>query len=166
MTARRPASRTRSVQTRGTAPGLGAFTTSTDVTLTAVPASRPKCDGCGHAFHRDECSRKGPSGCEPVLDPATGKAVGFACSRTRAPCPCPFGECHTCGTAIAGASPFPLGTGPEVDVDRGSAGAPDGQLAVRKLADGSLAVRRLADGEQPGEGEWRGREHEHAEVTR
>jgi hypothetical protein len=46
-----------------------------------------------------------------------------------------------------------------VSVERGSAGAAGGLLAVRELDDGFLACRGLADGEQPAEGEWRGREH-------
>lgn len=124
-----------------------------------------KCDGCGHAAHRDGCRAKGPSSSVAVLDPATGRPIGIACSRTRAPCPCPFGACHTCGALIAGASPFPLGSAPEVDIDRGSAGAPDGTWAVRKLADGSLACRPLGEGEQPGEGEWRGHAHIHQLAT-
>jgi hypothetical protein len=125
-----------------------------------VTAGR-RCDGCGHAFHRDTCPRKGTTGCIPLLD-SFGAPVGIACSRTRRSCPCPFGECHTCGAPIAGAAPLPLGHGAaEIDIDRGSAGAPDGTLAVRKLPDGTLACRRLADGEQPGEREWRGREHAH-----
>ena len=121
-----------------------------------------KCDGCNHAFHRDTCPRKGPSGCVPLLDPATGKPTGIACSRSRAPCPCPYGACHKCGAPVAGATPFPLDSGAaEIDVDRGSAGAEDGQLAVCQLPDGTLACRRLAPGEQPGEREWRAREHVH-----
>lgn len=122
-----------------------------------------RCDGCGHAFHRDQCPRKAASGCMPVLNPATGNQAGIACwGRPRPPCPCPFGACHTCGAPIAGAAQFPLDSGaPEIDVDRGSAGAPDGHLAVRQLPDGTLACRRLAPGEQPGRGEWRGREHIH-----
>ena len=120
-----------------------------------------QCGGCGHAFHRDQCPRKGASGCLPLLD-ATGRQVGIACSRTRVPCPCPFGECHDCGAPIAGAAPFPLDSGtPEIDIDRGSAGAPDGTWAVRQLPGGTLACRRLEPGEQPGDGEWRGREHVH-----
>ena len=95
------------------------------------------------------------------LDPATGRPDGIQCYGDRAPCPCPFGACHTCGAPIAGASLFPLRSASEIDVDRGSAGAADGQLAVRKLADGTLACRRLAAGEEPGRGEWRGREHVH-----
>lgn len=127
-----------------------------------MPDAR-RCDGCGHAFHRDTCPRKGTSGCTPLLDPATGRQIGIACSRgSRQPCPCPFGECHTCGAPIAGASPFPLDSGAaEIDIDRGSAGAPDGTLAVRQLPAGTLACRRLEPGELPGEGEWRGREHAH-----
>jgi len=50
---------------------------------------------------------------------------------------------------------------PRIDVDWGSAGAPDGQLAVCQLADGTLACRRLASGEHPGDGWWQAREHEH-----
>jgi hypothetical protein len=122
--------------------------------------TRRRCDGCKHVFHRDGCTGKGPSRCQPLLDRATGRQTGIACWSTRAPCPCPFGECHTCGAPIAGATPFPLDSGtPEIDIDRGSAGAPDGTLAVRRLPDGTLACRHLADGEEPGEGEWRGREH-------
>ncbi len=134
-----------------------------DATGTA-PGARPagrRCGGCNHAAHRDTCPRKGTSGCIPLLDPATGQQTGVACSRTRVPCRCPWGECHTCGAPIAGAAPFPLGSAPETDIDRGSAGAPDGTLAVRQLPDGTLACRSLADGEEPGEGEWRGREHVH-----
>jgi len=126
------------------------------------PGSGRRCEGCNHAAHRDTCPRKGASGCIPLLDPATGRQTGIACVRGRGPCPCPFGACHACGAPIAGATPFPLDSGaPEVDIDRGSAGAPDGTLAVRQLADGTLACRRLADGEEPGEREWRGREHVH-----
>jgi hypothetical protein len=121
-----------------------------------------KCDGCGHSFHRDTCPRKGTSRCIPLLDPATGRQTGIGCLRGRGDCPCPFGACHTCGAPIAGATPFPLDSGaPETDIDRGSAGAPDGQLAVRQLPDGTLACRRLAPGEEPGEREWRAREHAH-----
>jgi hypothetical protein len=119
-----------------------------------------KCPGCGHAWHRDLCPCKGPSGCVPLLNPATGQPRGFACSGTRAPCPCPFGWCHTCLRMIAGASTLPLYDGsPEINIERGSAGAPDGTWAVWKLADGTLGCRVLADGEQPAEREWRGREH-------
>ena len=128
----------------------------------ALTTAVRKCDGCGHAFHRDTCPRKGPSGCLPLLDPATGRQTGVACSRTRVPCPCPWGECHECGAPIAGATPFPLNSGtPEIDIDRGSASAADGALAVRQLPDGTLACRRLAPGEEPGDREWRGREHAH-----
>jgi hypothetical protein len=118
------------------------------------------CPGCGHKFHRDTCIRKGASRCMPVLDPATGRQTGIACSSVRGPCPCPYGACHDCGAPIVGASPLPLDSGaPEIDIDRGSAGA--GALAVRQLADGTLAVRRLAGVEEPAAGEWRGREHAH-----
>ena len=120
-----------------------------------------KCDGCGHAAHRDQCRGKGPASCLVLLDPVTGERSGIVCARTRVPCPCPFGTCHTCGAPVAGASPFPLGSVPEVDIDRGSAGAADGTWAVRKLADGTLGCRPLGDGEEPGRGEWRGRAHVH-----
>lgn len=79
---------------------------------------------------------------------------------TRLPCACPFGLCHTCGAPIAGASPLPLGD-LEVDVDRGSAGVPDGTVTVWKLADGTLACRRLVAGDVVGAGEWPGRVHVH-----
>jgi hypothetical protein len=46
-----------------------------------------------------------------------------------------------------------------VSIERGSARDPGGRLAVRALDDEYLACRDLADGEQPGHGEWRGREH-------
>jgi hypothetical protein len=126
------------------------------------PAAGRRCGGCGHAFHRDTCPRKGTSGCAPLLAP-DGQVHGIACSRGRAPCPCPcpFGECHTCGAPIAGVAPFPLGSAAEIDVDRGSAGRPDGTLAIRQLPDGTLGCRRLPDGEEPGEGEYRGRAHVH-----
>lgn len=120
-----------------------------------------KCDGCGHAIHRDGCKAKGPSSGLTLLDPATGDPKGMACWGTRAPCLCPFGTCHTCGAPIAGASPFPLGTADEVDLDRGSAGAPDGTWAVQKLPDGTLGCRPLEPGEEPGPGWWRGRAHVH-----
>lgn len=115
---------------------------------------------CGHAPHRDGCKAKGPSKCTQLLDARTGEPSGSACSGTRQACPCPLGQCHTCGAPIAGASPLPLGD-LEVDVDCGSAGAPDGTLAAWKLADGTLAVRLLDAGEAPGPGEWRGRPHAH-----
>jgi hypothetical protein len=121
-----------------------------------------KCDGCGHAAHRDTCPRKGPSGCMIILNPATGLPMpGFVCYRgQRSPCPCPYGWCHTCKRPIVGASTLPLYDGSaEIDIERGPANAPDGQWAVWKLADGTLACRKLADGEEPGAGEWRGREH-------
>jgi len=55
---------------------------------------------------------------------------------------------------VAGASTLPLQDGsPEVDIERGSAGAPDGEWAVWKLLDGTLACRQLTAGEQPGPGE-------------
>lgn len=123
-------------------------------------SGRPKCRGCGHAAHRDGCRAKGPSGCAPLLDPATGRPAGIACSRTRAPCPCPLGACHTCGSPVAGVQPFPLGA-VELDVDQGSAGDPAGTMAVRKLADGTLAGRLLDVGQEPAAGEWRGRLHQH-----
>lgn len=120
-----------------------------------------RCDGCGHAFHRDQCTRKGPARAMLLLDPVTGAVTARACG-ARPPCPCPHGECHTCGAPVAGATSWPLDSGaPETDVDRGSAGAADGQLAVRELPDGTLACRRLAPGEEPGEREYRGRAHVH-----
>lgn len=104
----------------------------------------------------------------PLLDEA-GRQTGFACSRSsRWPCPCPFGECHECGAPIVGACPLPLGRGSaEVDIDRGSAGDPDGTWIVWQLPDGRLACRpRLfssddieVTGEQPGLREWIGRAH-------
>jgi hypothetical protein len=130
-----------------------------------APATRPgeKCPGgCGHAAHRDECPGKAPGRCAPRLDPATGEQNGHLHYETRAPCPCPHGWCHHCGAPVVGAATLPLYDGsPEIDIDRGSAG--DGQLAVWKLADGTLAVRRLAPGQDPGPGQWRGREH-HCEL--
>lgn len=119
-----------------------------------------RCDGCGHMFHRDQCTRKGPSSCVVLLDAATGAQAGIACLRGRGPCPCPFGACHDCGAPVAGASTLPLYDGsPEVDIERGSAGAPDGDWAVRKLPDGTLACRPLAHGEPTRPGEWAGRGH-------
>jgi hypothetical protein len=64
--------------------------------------STVRCEGCGHAAHRDQCRGKGPAGCLTVLDPAAGEPAGIACSRTRMPCPCPSGACHTCGALIYG----------------------------------------------------------------
>jgi hypothetical protein len=123
-------------------------------------AAGRRCPRCLHAFHRDQCPRQGTSRCAVLPDPLTGRQAGIACARTRWPCPCPWGECHACAAPIAGATPFPLDSGaPEIDIDRGSAGAPDGMLAVCQVADGTLAVRRLAAGERPRPGERRGREH-------
>ena len=124
---------------------------------------RPKCARCGHAEHARACRAKGPSRCVPVPG-AAGTAV--ICG-ARPPCPCSWRSC-ACGQPVALACELP----PEVralpledgevmivSVERGSAGAPGGLLAVRVLADGFLACRSLAAGEQPAEGEWRGREH-------
>jgi hypothetical protein len=127
----------------------------------AAARARPPCGGCGHSFHRDQCSRKGPARAWLVLDPATGEVTGRACG-ARPQCPCPWGACHTCGAPVVGASTLPLYDGsPEIDIDRGSAGDPAGTLAVRELPDGTLAVRRLGPGEGLADGEWRGRQHAH-----
>jgi hypothetical protein len=128
----------------------------------ADQAPAGKCGGCGHKAHRDECPRKWSSGCTPLLDPATGNPTGTACFRGRAPCPCPHGWCHTCKAPVVGAKTLPLDDGqPEIDIDRGSAGDPDGEWAVWKLADGRLACRRLAPGEPLAGDVWRGRAHIH-----
>jgi hypothetical protein len=122
--------------------------------------TREKCGGCAHVEHRDQCPAKGPSTSTIVPDPATGRGIARACGRTKQPCPCAWGWCHDCGQGIVGASTLPLYNGdPEIDVDRGSAGDPAGLIAVWILPDSTLAARRLAAGEQPGPGEWRGREH-------
>lgn len=132
------------------------------------PAAR--CPGCDHVAHRNTCTRKAPSACVPLLDPATGDQLGgggYACYRgERPPCRCPYGWCHTCRAIILGASILPLGSGePEIDLDADLTGpAPllvPGDLAVRHLADGTLAARRLELGEEPA-GDWRpARAHAH-----
>ena len=128
----------------------------------ADQAPAGKCGGCGHKAHRDDCDRKSPSRCEPRVDPATGKRNGMSHYTTRAPCPCPWGWCHTCKAPVVGAHTLPLDDGtPEIDIDRGSAGDPGGEWAVWKLADGRLACRRLAPGERVVGEVWRGREHAH-----
>lgn len=81
----------------------------------------------------------------------------IVCGRERRPCPCPYQVCK-CGLPVVVAHL----TGADLDaaVERGSANTPGGRLAVRKRPDGSLACRELGDGDEPGPGEWRGREHE------
>jgi hypothetical protein len=123
-----------------------------------MPAA-DRCAGCPHAAHRDQCPAKGRGRCVPVLDPQTGEPHGWISYARNAPCLCPRGWCHHCRAPVAGASPFPLGGGPEIDVDVGSADDPAGRVAVRQLADGTLGAVRLQDGEEPGAGWWRGREH-------
>jgi hypothetical protein len=119
-----------------------------------------RCGHCPHAFHRDQCPGQGPSRCVTMLTPATGARAGIACTTTRAPCPCPWGECHDCGCPVAGASTLPLYDGsPEIDIERGSAGDPDGTWAVWQLADGTLACRPIEPGGPIFGRELRGREH-------
>jgi hypothetical protein len=123
-----------------------------------------RCRGCRHVRHRDQCPRKGPSGCVPILDRATGEPNGTVCFTGKGPCPCPYGYCHTCGRDIVGASILPLYDGsPEIDIECGSADAPGGGWAVWQLPDGTLACRRLEPGEEPHRDEhrreWRGTEH-------
>lgn len=128
-----------------------------------------RCPGCDHAEHRDECRGKARQGCVSLLDPATGEPMGgtgIACYRGARPqCRCPYGRCHTCGALIVGASPLPLGSADEIDLDTdpewGAALAPGGELAARMLADGSMAVRRRRAGEPPGDGWLPVRAHEH-----
>jgi hypothetical protein len=48
----------------------------------------------------------------------------------------------------------------EETVERGSAGNPDGTLAVRQLADGTLSARPLPTGAEPAAGEWRAIDHD------
>jgi hypothetical protein len=125
--------------------------------------ARPKCARCGHAEHTAACTGKGPSGCVPVFgDTVTGIICG-----DKPPCPCAWRTC-ACKKPVAlavelppRARALPLEGGEVmfVSVERGSAGAPDGLLAVRVLLDGFLACRNLAPGEEPAPGEWRGREH-------
>jgi hypothetical protein len=118
---------------------------------------RARCQHCGHAAHRKACRAKGPSGCVPLAD-ADGRQVGIACG-PRPPCPCPYQVCK-CGLPVAVA--HLAGTDLDAAMERGSAGAPDGRLAVRKnrhMLDGSLVCRELGDGEPLRAGEWRGREH-------
>lgn len=129
--------------------------------LAAVPAGPPyaglitwdetagegRCGGCLHKAHRDLCRGKAPSGCMPLADSRTGDTIGIACTRagsggSRPGCTCPWGWCHRCKARIAGAAPFPLGSGAdEVDLDPASLGRPGGQFAVRLLPDGSLGCR-------------------------
>lgn len=124
--------------------------------------ARAKCGRCGHAEHAKACRCKGPSGCIPFSD---GAATGMICG-VRPSCPCAWRVC-ACGTPVALAVELPpaaraLPLTDEVmmvSVERGSAGAADGLLAVRELVGGYLACRGLADGDHPATGEWRGREH-------
>jgi len=111
-----------------------------------MPAS-VKCPRCGHAAHKRACRAKGPSRC--VLT-AAGRTCGY-----RPPCPCPWQVC-SCGLPVAVAHLD--GTDLDTAVERGSAGAADGTLAVMLAPDGSLTAREL-DGGPLAEGEWRGREH-------
>ena len=122
-----------------------------------------QCPGCAHVRHRDECRGKAPTGYVPVLNPATGEPAGHGCARgPKPPCRCPYGWCHRCRAVIVGASPLPLGSADEIDldVDPGFAGAlvPGGELVARTLADGSMAVIRLDTG-APGRGWHPAREH-------
>lgn len=116
---------------------------------------KPRCPGCGHVQHRDECRGKAAQGCVTLTDPATGDpTTGVACYRgARPPCRCPYGLCHTCRAVIVGASPLPLGSAGEIDLDVdlafNAALVPGDQLAARMLEDGSMAVRELAAGETP-----------------
>lgn len=122
----------------------------------------PGCVRCGHAGHVRACRAKGPSRCVPFAD---GAAAGLVCG-VRPPCRCAWRTCG-CGQPVALACELParaqaLPLRAEimiVSVERGSAGAAEGLLAVRELAGGFLACRDLVPGEQPGAGEWRGREH-------
>ena len=121
-----------------------------------------RCPGCPHAEHRDQCPAKGPGGIA-LVNPDTGEHAGFLC-RGRFPCPCPRGRCHTCRAQIAGASPFPIGSADEIDIDVGSAGEHDGLVAVASLPDGTLGARRLQPGDPlPATAHgivwWRAREH-------
>lgn len=115
-----------------------------------------KCRGCDHAPHKGACRAKSPSRCTPLAG-ADGRTRGIACG-VRLPCPCAWRDC-ACDAPVAVTRL--LGTGATViAVERGSAAAPDGTLAVRRLADGTLGSRLLRPGEEPGEGEWRGRGNE------
>ena len=89
----------------------------------------------------------------PQTGPGGGQTI--VCG-ARPPCPCPYQVCK-CGLPVAVAHLD--GTGLDAAVERGSAGAADGQLAVRQLPDGRLGCRELGDGGTLREGEWRGREH-------
>jgi hypothetical protein len=123
---------------------------------------RPRCARCGHVEHVRACRAKGPSRCVPFSSAA---ATGMMCG-LRPSCPCAWRTC-ACGKPVALACELSaeartlplLGTVMIVSVERGSARAADGLLAVRELDDGFLACRTLADGEQPLDGQWRGREH-------
>jgi hypothetical protein len=132
--------------------------------MTPRPPKR-KCPGCAgrHAVHSGPCKALGPSKCVPIFAEA---GTGFMCG-ARPPCPCGWRDC-ACGQPVVITVELPPGVNtcppcevilvPCERVPPGDAG--DGLLAVRKLADGFLACRGLAEGEEPGEGEWRAREHD------
>ena len=129
-------------------------------------STKPRCLGCGdrHIVHGGPCKAKGPV--KSVLIPAKDGGIIRVCGY-RPPCPCPWRTCK-CGTPLAVAVELPAGTilAPVegqvmlVSVRRGSAGDWGGRLAVWKLANGMLGCRDLAGGEEPGEGEYRGCEHD------
>jgi hypothetical protein len=114
-----------------------------------------QCACCGHKAHRGRCTRRAHSRCVPLG--TDRRPSGFACG-ARPPCPCPWRTCH-CGTPVAIAA-CAEDAAYEETVERGSAGHPDGTLAVRRLADGTLSARPLAVGSEIATGEWRAIDHD------
>ena len=120
-----------------------------------MTATGQSCGSCGHKEHRGRCTRRSQSRCVPLS--TSDGMTGFACG-TRPPCPCPWRTC-SCGTpvAVAACADDP---GYEETVERGTAGRPDGTLAVRRLPDGTLSARPLPAGTPPADVEWRGIDHD------
>jgi hypothetical protein len=113
-----------------------------------------KCARCGHAKHAAECTRLGSVTCRPL--PGVGLVRGrFLCGCTYAGSVQADAKVCTCGQALAWAL---TQRGRPMPVERGSANAPDGTLAVWQIG-GRLYCRVLRTGEEPRPGEWRGRAH-------
>ena len=64
-----------------------------------------------------------------------------------------------CGSCPAEVDWVLLPSGSRMLVDRASAGDPDGNLAVRRMADGTLAARHVKPGDQLEPGEVPGKSH-------
>lgn len=112
-----------------------------------------RCPACGHTAHHRPCARRGPVECRAVATEA-----GTARVRGQWPCGCPYRtKVCGCGARLVLAT---TAAGKDMPVERGSANAPDGTLAVRReTPGGALTARVLGKDEEPGAGEWRGRTH-------